>query len=91
MGCEVLSLDRSVIPDTLTIKLTLSAPTHGYSGKIKGTHVMSAKWLDNLKVSKKLGLGFAAILLGVLTVTVIGYSSTNLLIERMGKSSKVAE
>ncbi|RMS80475.1 Methyl-accepting chemotaxis protein [Pseudomonas savastanoi] len=59
--------------------------------KIKGTHVMSAKWLDNLKVSKKLGLGFAAILLGVLTVTVIGYSSTNLLIERMGKSSKVAE
>ncbi|KPX52954.1 Methyl-accepting chemotaxis protein [Pseudomonas amygdali pv. hibisci] len=61
------------------------------SRKIKGTHVMSAKWLDNLKVSKKLGLGFAAILLGVLTVTVIGYSSTNLLIERMGKSSKVAE
>ncbi|KPB97128.1 Methyl-accepting chemotaxis protein [Pseudomonas amygdali pv. lachrymans] len=47
--------------------------------------------MDNLKVSKKLGLGFAAILLGVLTVTVIGYSSTNLLIERMGKSSKVAE
>ncbi|AVX23741.1 Histidine kinase, HAMP region: chemotaxis sensory transducer [Pseudomonas syringae pv. atrofaciens] len=91
MGCEVLSLDRSVIPDTLTIKLNLSAPTHGYSAKIKGTHVMSAKWLDNLNVSKKLGLGFAAILLGVLTVTVIGYSSTNLLIERMGKSSKVAE
>ncbi|KAA8718567.1 Histidine kinase, HAMP region: chemotaxis sensory transducer [Pseudomonas cannabina] len=52
---------------------------------------MSAKWLDNLKVSKKLGLGFAAILLGVLTVAAIGYSSTNLLIERMGKSSKVAE
>ncbi|AZG85951.1 methyl-accepting chemotaxis protein [Pseudomonas syringae pv. pisi str. PP1] len=91
MGCEVLSFDRSVIPDTLTIKLNLSAPTHGYSAKIKGTHVMSAKWLDNLNVSKKLGLGFAAILLGVLTVTVIGYSSTNLLIERMGKSSKVAE
>ncbi|PBQ08970.1 methyl-accepting chemotaxis protein [Pseudomonas syringae] len=91
MGCEVLSLDRFVIPDTLTIKLNLSAPTHGYSAKIKGTHVMSAKWLDNLNVSKKLGLGFAAILLGVLTVTVIGYSSTNLLIERMGKSSKVAE
>ncbi|PBP85603.1 methyl-accepting chemotaxis protein [Pseudomonas syringae] len=91
MGCEVLSLDRSFIPDTLTIKLNLSAPTHGYSAKIKGTHVMSAKWLDNLNVSKKLGLGFAAILLGVLTVTVIGYSSTNLLIERMGKSSKVAE
>ncbi|RMU16275.1 Methyl-accepting chemotaxis protein, partial [Pseudomonas savastanoi pv. glycinea] len=61
------------------------------SRKIRGTHVMSAKWLDNLKVSKKLGLGFAAILLGVLTVTAIGYSSTNLLIERMGKSSKVAE
>ncbi|RMO80192.1 Histidine kinase, HAMP region: chemotaxis sensory transducer [Pseudomonas syringae pv. philadelphi] len=58
---------------------------------MKGTHVMSAKWLDNLKVSKKLGLGFAAILLGVLTVAAIGYSSTNLLIERMGKSSKVAE
>ncbi|EGH17592.1 methyl-accepting chemotaxis protein, partial [Pseudomonas savastanoi pv. glycinea str. race 4] len=29
--------------------------------------------------------------MGVLTVTAIGYSSTNLLIERMGKSSKVAE
>ncbi|KPW26705.1 Histidine kinase, HAMP region: chemotaxis sensory transducer [Pseudomonas cannabina pv. alisalensis] len=58
---------------------------------MKGIHVMSAKWLDNLKVSKKLGLGFAAILLGVLTVAAIGYSSTNLLIERMGKSSKVAE
>ncbi|EPN64386.1 methyl-accepting chemotaxis protein, partial [Pseudomonas syringae pv. actinidiae ICMP 19096] len=52
---------------------------------------MSAKWLDNLNVSKKLGLGFAAILLGVLTVTAIGYSSTNLLIERLGKSGKVAE
>ncbi len=52
---------------------------------------MSAKWLDNLNVSKKLALGFAAILLGVLTVTTIGYSSTNLLIERLGKSSKIAE
>ncbi|MBV1811798.1 methyl-accepting chemotaxis protein [Pseudomonas viridiflava] len=52
---------------------------------------MSAKWLDNLNVSKKLALGFAAILLGVLTVTAIGYSSTNLLIERLGKSSKIAE
>ncbi len=52
---------------------------------------MSAQWLDNLKVSKKLGLGFAAILLGVLTVTAIGYSSTNLLIERLGKSGKVSE
>ncbi|RMR33345.1 Methyl-accepting chemotaxis protein [Pseudomonas syringae pv. coriandricola] len=52
---------------------------------------MSAKWLDNLNVSKKLGLGFAAILLGVLTVTAIGYSSTNLLIERLGKSGKVSE
>ncbi len=35
---------------------------------------MSAKWLDNLNVSKKLALGFAAILLGVLTVTAIGLS-----------------
>ena len=52
---------------------------------------MSAKWLDNLNVSKKLALGFAAIVLGVLTVTAIGYSSTNLLIERLGKSSKIAE
>ncbi|MCF5709629.1 HAMP domain-containing protein [Pseudomonas syringae] len=52
---------------------------------------MSAKWLNNLNVSKKLGLGFAAILLGVLTVSAIGYSSTNLLIERLGKSSKIAE
>ncbi|MEE4233663.1 methyl-accepting chemotaxis protein [Pseudomonas viridiflava] len=52
---------------------------------------MSAKWLDNLNVSKKLALGFAAILLGVLTVTAIGYSSTNLLIERLGKSSNIAE
>ncbi|MBC3956606.1 methyl-accepting chemotaxis protein [Pseudomonas sp. DOAB1067] len=51
---------------------------------------MSATWLDNLKVSNKLGLGFAATLLGVLTVTAIGYSSTNLLIERLGKSGEVA-
>jgi methyl-accepting chemotaxis protein len=59
--------------------------------KLKGTPVMSAKWLDNLNVSKKLGLGFAAILLGVLAVTAIGYSSTNLLIERLDKSGKVSE
>jgi methyl-accepting chemotaxis protein len=52
---------------------------------------MSAKWLDNLKVGKKLGLGFGAILLGVLAVAAIGYSSTNLLIERLGKSGKVSE
>lgn len=52
---------------------------------------MSAKWLDNLNVGKKLGLGFAVILLGVLAVTAIGYSSTNLLSERLGKSGKVTE
>ncbi len=35
MGCKVLPLDRSVIPIMLTIKLNLSAPTHGYSEKSK--------------------------------------------------------
>lgn len=52
---------------------------------------MKSTWLDNLKVSKKLGIGFGAILFGVLTVTAIGYSSANLLIERLGKASRVAE
>lgn len=47
--------------------------------------------LDNLKVSKKLCIGFGAILLGVLTVTAIGFSSVDLLIERLGKAGKVAE
>ncbi|RMT84182.1 Methyl-accepting chemotaxis protein [Pseudomonas viridiflava] len=72
------------------IKLTGAAPIDGHSEKSKAP-AMSAKWLNNLNVSKKLGLGFAAILLGVLTVSAIGYSSTNLLIERLGKSSKIAE
>ncbi|XKV47304.1 methyl-accepting chemotaxis protein [Pseudomonas sp. nanlin1] len=52
---------------------------------------MKSTWLDNLKVSKKLGIGFGAILLGVLTVTLIGYASTNLLVERLDKAGKVAE
>ncbi|KPW20287.1 Chemotaxis protein [Pseudomonas cannabina pv. alisalensis] len=53
--------------------------------------MMKSTWLDNLKVSKKLSIGFGLILLGVLTVTTIGYLSANLLIERLGKASKVAE
>lgn len=52
---------------------------------------MKSTWLDNLKVSKKLSIGFGLILLGVLTVTAIGYLSTNLLIERLGKAAKVSE
>ncbi|MDG6401733.1 methyl-accepting chemotaxis protein [Pseudomonas quasicaspiana] len=52
---------------------------------------MKSSWLDNLKVSKKLGIGFGAILIGVLTVTAIGYASTNLLIERLAKAARVAE
>lgn len=52
---------------------------------------MKSTWLDNLNVSKKLSIGFGMILLGVLTVTAIGYLSTNLLIERLGKASRVAE
>ncbi|AKF46531.1 methyl-accepting chemotaxis protein [Pseudomonas syringae pv. syringae] len=52
---------------------------------------MKSTWLDNLKVSKKLSVGFGLILLGVLTVTAIGYLSTNLLIERLGKAAKVSE
>ncbi|MDF7793657.1 methyl-accepting chemotaxis protein [Pseudomonas syringae] len=52
---------------------------------------MKSKWLDNLKVSKKLSVGFGLILLGVLTVTAIGYLSTNLLIERLGKAARVSE
>ncbi|KPX15190.1 Methyl-accepting chemotaxis protein [Pseudomonas syringae pv. delphinii] len=53
--------------------------------------LMKSTWLDNLNVSKKLSIGFGLILLGVLTVTAIGYLSTNLLIERLGKASRVAE
>ncbi|KUG43322.1 Methyl-accepting chemotaxis protein [Pseudomonas savastanoi pv. fraxini] len=53
--------------------------------------LMKSTWLDNLKVSKKLSIGFGLILLGVLTVTAIGYLSTNLLIERLGKAAKVSE
>ncbi|MQQ33234.1 HAMP domain-containing protein [Pseudomonas sp. SZ57] len=52
---------------------------------------MKSTWLDNLKVSKKLSVGFGLILLGVLTVTAIGYLSTNLLIERLGKAARVSE
>ncbi|RMU49318.1 Methyl-accepting chemotaxis protein [Pseudomonas savastanoi pv. glycinea] len=53
--------------------------------------MMKSTWLDNLKASKKLSIGFGLILLGVLTVTAIGYLSTNLLIERLGKAAKVSE
>ncbi|NAO26435.1 HAMP domain-containing protein [Pseudomonas syringae pv. dysoxyli] len=52
---------------------------------------MKSTWLDNLKVSKKLSVGFGLILLGVMTVTAIGYLSTNLLIERLGKAARVSE
>jgi methyl-accepting chemotaxis protein len=52
---------------------------------------MKLTWLDNLKVSRKLSLGFGSILLGVLVVTGIGYSSANLLIGRLAKASRVAE
>jgi methyl-accepting chemotaxis protein len=54
-------------------------------------NAMKSTWLDNLKVSKKLGIGFGAILLGVLSVTAIGYVSTDLLIKRLEKASRVAE
>ncbi len=52
---------------------------------------MKSNWLDNLKVGKKLGIGFGAILLGVLTVTGIGYNSADLLIKRLEKAGRVAE
>ncbi|OUM08006.1 methyl-accepting chemotaxis protein [Pseudomonas syringae] len=52
---------------------------------------MKSTWLDNLNVSKKLSIGFGLILVGVLTVTTMGYLSANLLIERLGKAAKVAE
>ena len=52
---------------------------------------MKSTWLDNLKVNKKLSLGFGTILLGVLAVTAIGYGSTNLLIERLAKATRVAD
>lgn len=52
---------------------------------------MKSTWLDNLTVSKKLGMGFGAMLLGVLTVTAMGYSSTNLLIARVDKATQVAK
>ncbi|KPW30097.1 Methyl-accepting chemotaxis protein [Pseudomonas syringae pv. apii] len=59
--------------------------------KYTKAQLMKSTWLDNLNVSKKLSIGFGLILLGVLTVTAIGYLSTNLLIERLGKASRVAE
>ncbi|MBF7144362.1 HAMP domain-containing protein [Pseudomonas sp. hsmgli-8] len=52
---------------------------------------MKLTWLDNLKVSKKLSLGFGSILLGVLVVTGIGYASTDLLIGRLAKAARVSE
>jgi methyl-accepting chemotaxis protein len=52
---------------------------------------MALAWLDDLKVGKKLGIGFGVILAGVLVVTGIGYVSTNLLIERLAKAARVAE
>lgn len=52
---------------------------------------MKSNWLDNLKVGKKLGIGFGAILLGVLVVTGIGYNSADLLIKRLEKAGRVAE
>jgi methyl-accepting chemotaxis protein len=52
---------------------------------------MALAWLDDLKVGKKLGIGFGVILAGVLVVTGIGYASTNLLIERLGRAARVAE
>ncbi|WP_032610827.1 methyl-accepting chemotaxis protein [Pseudomonas syringae] len=40
-------------------------------------------YLDNFKVSRKLGIGFGVLLLAVLAVAFVGYSSNNILIDRL--------
>lgn len=44
----------------------------------------ASNFLGNIKVSRKLGAGFGVLLLAVGTVAFIGYSSSNVLVDRLG-------
>lgn len=41
------------------------------------------RFLDNLRVSRKLGIGFGILLLAVLAVAFVGYTSNNILVDRL--------
>ncbi|SDH92047.1 methyl-accepting chemotaxis protein [Pseudomonas abietaniphila] len=41
------------------------------------------RFLDNLRVSRKLGIGFGTLLLAVLAVAFVGYTSNNILVDRL--------
>ncbi|MEB0048197.1 MULTISPECIES: methyl-accepting chemotaxis protein [unclassified Pseudomonas] len=43
----------------------------------------TANFFDNIKVSRKLGIGFGVLLLAVLAVAFVGYSSNNVLVDRL--------
>lgn len=44
---------------------------------------VASNFLDNVKVSRKLGTGFGILLLAVLAVAFIGYNSNNVLVDRL--------
>ena len=44
---------------------------------------VATRFLDNIKVSRKLGIGFGILLLAVLAVAFVGYTSNNLLVDRL--------
>ncbi len=46
----------------------------------------NASWLNNLGISKKLALGFGALLVMVLVVALFGYLTANTLLERINKT-----
>ncbi|KPX28910.1 Methyl-accepting chemotaxis protein [Pseudomonas coronafaciens pv. garcae] len=43
----------------------------------------AARFLGNIKVSRKLGIGFGFLLLAVLAVAFVGYTSNNILVDRL--------
>jgi methyl-accepting chemotaxis protein len=44
---------------------------------------VASRWLDNTRVSRKLGIGFGILLLAVMAVAFVGYSSNDILIDRL--------
>jgi len=42
-----------------------------------------ARFLENIKVSRKLGIGFGILLLAVVAVAFVGYTSNNILVDRL--------
>ncbi|KPX86998.1 Methyl-accepting chemotaxis protein [Pseudomonas amygdali pv. mori] len=44
---------------------------------------VAARFLGNIKVSRKLGIGFGFLLLAVLAVAFVGYTSNNILVDRL--------